>query len=287
MDTILVTGGAGFIGSHLCEYLHKNGFNVVSLDNYFTGSVSNHIKGVKYLEGSTKDINSLIQFTPKIVYHLGEYSRVEQSFHDIDLIYELNIQGTQQVLEFVRKKKCKLVYAGSSTKFGDGGLSRNTSPYAYSKAINTELVVNYGSWYDISYAITYFYNVYGPREISSGKYATLIGLYKEKFKKNQKLTVVSPGTQERNFTHVADIINGLILIGEQGQGDNFGIGSNESFSVLSVAEMFGGNIEMVPNNPGNRMKSDVITDKTKELGWAPTHKLENYINEIIREKNDR
>lgn len=287
MKSILVTGGAGFIGSHLCEYLIKDGHDVVSLDNYFTGTFSNHIDGVRYINGSTKNIDTLINFSPDIIYHLGEYSRVEQSFHDIDLIYDYNIQGTQKVLEFVRKNNCKLVYAGSSTKFGDGGLTRNTSPYAYSKAANTELIVNYGNWFNISYAIVYFYNVYGPREISSGKYATLIGLYKEKFKNNEPLTVVSPGTQERNFTHIDDIISGLTLVGEKGNGDEFGIGSNESFSILSVAEMFGGNITMVPNNPGNRMGSTIVTKKTEDLGWAPTHRLKDYINDIVRGKNVR
>ena len=106
------------------------------------------------------------------------------------------------MLEFVRKTGAKLIYAGSSTKFGDGGIARNTSPYAYTKASNTELVINYGNWYGINYAITYFYNVYGPREIDSGKYATLIALFKQKMRNNKPLTIVSPGTQKRNFTHI-------------------------------------------------------------------------------------
>ena len=130
---ILVTGGAGFIGSHLCERLVKNN-EVISLDNYFTGSEKNHIDGVKYIKGNTRDVFKLIDFIPDIIYHLGEYSRVEQSFEDMRKVYEYNKTGTFEVLEFVRETSAKLIYAGSSTKFGDGGIARNTSPYAWTKA---------------------------------------------------------------------------------------------------------------------------------------------------------
>ena len=227
---ILVTGGAGFIGSHLCETLVKNrNLEIYSLDNYFTGSVKNHVKGVKYYEGNTSDIKKHIKHDIDLIYHLGEYSRVEQSFSDIEKVWEFNKEGIFSVLEFCREKKAKIVYAGSSTKFGDGGLGSSQSPYAWSKATNTELVVNYGRWFKIDYAITYFYNVYGPREIATGKYATLIALFLQKKKLNLPLTVVSPGTQRRNFTHVDDIINGLVLVGEKGYGDDFGIGNKKSY----------------------------------------------------------
>jgi UDP-glucose 4-epimerase len=279
---ILVTGGAGFVGSHLCERLTQMGYEVTSLDNYFTGSKKNHVQGVDYIEGNTKDIAKLINFTPDMVYHLGEYSRVEQSFGDLEKVWEYNKDGTFSVLEFVRKAGCKILYAGSSTKFGDGGLGRSASPYAWTKATNTELVMNYGAWFNVPYAITYFYNVYGPREIESGKYATLIALFKEKMRKEEVLTVVSPGTQKRNFTHIDDIINGLVLVGEEGYGDEFGIGSHEAFSILEVAQMFGGEIEMLPERQGNRMVADVMTSKTEALGWEPKRKLNDYI-EMLRE----
>ena len=275
----LVTGGAGFVGSHLCERLLQKGYEVTSLDNYFTGSKNNHIDGVTYIEGNTADIEKLIDFTPDYIYHIGEYSRVEQSFEDIKTVYEFNKIGTFAVLEFVRKTGAKLIYAGSSTKFGDGGLGRSQSPYAWTKATNTELVINYGHWFNIPYAITYFYNVYGPREIESGKYATLIALFKNKMKNGEKLTVVSPGTQKRNFTHIEDIINGLVLVGEEGYGDEFGIGSDEAFTILEVAQMFGGEIEMLPPRAGNRLTAEVMTEKTKALGWRPTKKLQEYIEE--------
>ena len=277
---ILVTGGAGFVGSHLCERLAQDKNNdVYSLDNYFTGSYDNHVDNVTYIEGLTEDIDTLIDFAPDMVYHLGEYSRVEQSFDDIEKVWKFNKNGIFAVLEFVRKHGCKVLYAGSSTKFGDGGLGRSASPYAWTKASNTELVQNYGTWFNVPYAITYFYNVYGPREIQTGKYATLIALFKEKMKNKEKLTIVSPGTQKRNFTHINDIVNGLILVGENGYGDEFGIGSPEAFTIKEVAQMYDGEIEMLPERKGNRMVADVISTKTEALGWKPTNKLKDYIEE--------
>jgi len=278
---ILVTGGAGFVGSHLCERLAQDNNNdVYSLDNYFTGSENNHVKNVTYIKGSTKDIATLVTFNPDMVYHLGEYSRVEQSFGDIEKVWEYNKDGIFAVLEFVRKAGCKILYAGSSTKFGDGGLGRSASPYAWTKATNTELVMNYGTWFNVPFAITYFYNVYGPREIQTGKYATLIALFKEKKKNGENLTIVSPGTQKRNFTHIEDIIDGLVLVGENGYGDEFGIGSGEAYSIKEIAEMFGGDIEMLPERAGNRMIADVISAKTEALGWSPKKKIADYINEL-------
>ena len=281
LKNILVTGGAGFIGSHLCESLSRDSSNrVVSLDNYSTGSEDNHVAGVEYIRGETKDIHTLIKFSPDIVYHLGEYSRVEQSFDDLETVWDYNKAGTFEVLQFCRKHACKIVYAGSSTKFGDGGLGRSQSPYGWTKASNTELVENFGEWFGVPYAIVYFYNAYGPREIRTGKYATLIALFAEKMRKGEPLTVVSPGEQKRNFTHVSDIISALTLVGEQGYGDEFGIGSPEAYSVLEIAKMFGGKIEMLPERRGNRMTADVISDKTQAVGWSAQLSVSDWIEEL-------
>ena len=284
MKNILVTGGAGFIGSHLCEKLSKDSLTqITSIDNYSTGSVNNHIDGVNYIKGETSNIENLINFRPDIVFHLGEYSRVEQSFEDIEYVWRSNKDGIFAVLQFCVKNKSKIVYAASSTKFAEDGLGRSQSPYAWTKASNTELIENYGNWFGLKYAITYFYNVYGGREISIGKYATLIGLFVEKFKNNEPLTVVKPGTQLRNFTHVDDIINGLILVSEKGLGDNYGIGCAKSYSIFEIAQMFNSEIKMLPERKGNRMGGTVVCDKTIKLGWSETRSISDYIDYIKKE----
>lgn len=280
---ILVTGGAGFVGSHLCERLVQQGHNVISLDNYFTGSEDNHVQGVEYVHCSTVNLNvsvsDLYDYRPDMVYHLGEYSRVEQSFEDMDLVFEYNKVGTYEVLEFVRRTGAKLIYAGSSTKFVDEP-GYVQSPYAWSKASNTEFVIKYAEWFGIDYAITYFYNVYGPREIKSGKYATLIAKYAECMRNGEALPVVRPGTQTRNFTHVSDIVDGLILVGNSGRGDEYGIGHSQTYGIIEVASMFNDsytNIKFLDERRGNRMAAPVITYKTKALGWEPKYNLEDYI----------
>lgn len=278
--TIIVTGGAGFVGSHLCAVLQRQGHRVISLDNYFTGSRDNHVPGVEYREGHTKDIEKHIPETPDCVYHLGEYSRVEISLEEPALVWDLNKDGTFGVVEFWRKKKFKLVYAGSSTKFGDGGLGRVQSPYAWTKASNTELVQNYGRWYSLPYAIAYFYNVYGPRE-RADKYGTVIEIFRQKMLKHESLGVVAPGTQKRNFTHVDDIISGLLLVGERGEGDEFGLGAEEAYSILEVAEMFGGEVALLPERAGNRMEATLDTTKARALGWTPHRKLVEYIQSAV------
>ena len=278
---ILVTGGAGFVGSHLCKRLVTDGHRVISLDNYFTGSRENHHEGVEYREGHTKDIERHVSETPDLIYHLGEYARVEKSFEDMDRVWDSNQEGTFAVLEFWRKKGCKLLYAGSSTKFADGGFGKHQSPYAWTKASNTELVRNYGTWFNLSYVITYFYNVYGPGE-RSDSFGTVIEIFKQQYLRGAPLTVVAPGTQSRNFTHIEDTVDGLVLAGEKGEGDEHGIGSNTAYSLLDVAKMFGGEITMLPERQGNRQTSPVDSEKVTALGWKQQHSLEEYIQSSVK-----
>ena len=282
MSNILVTGGAGFIGSNLVKELVRLKHKVTVIDNYSTGSRLNHVKGVEYFDLDTRHIASLRIASPDVIFHLGEYSRVEQSFADFDHVWDYNVHGTKEVLKYARAHRSKLIYAGSSTKFGDNG--SNSSPYAWSKANNTEFVKNYSDWYGLNYAITYFYNAYGPNEIQTGPYATLIAKFKELYHQTKEFQITSPGTQLRNFTHVSDIVSGLVLVGELGTGDGYGIGHPDSYSIIQVAEMFGQAYRLTPEKSGNRMSASVVTDKIRELGWCPKVNLPDYIAEIIGPK---
>ncbi len=285
--TVLVTGGAGFVGSHLCDRLKKDGNKVISLDNYFTGSKKNHVPGVIYKKGHTKDVDKYIKEKVDIVYHLGEYSRVAVSIEEPKIVWDLNITGTTAVLEFCKKRKCKLVYSGSSTKFSktriDGIEGKNLSPYTWSKAINTELVKNYGEWYGLNYVIVYFYNVYGPRELS-GKYGTVVEIFRKNYLKGKPLEYRLPGTQKRNYTHVLDTVEGIILAGKRGKGDGYGIGAGKSYETKKVAELFETKIKSLPSRKTSRPSAKVNTAKIKKLGWKDNYKLEDYIKEIIKKK---
>jgi len=289
---ILVTGGAGFIGSHLIEKLLKNKNNrVISLDNYFTGTIKNHVSGATYYRGHTKDIKKYIKVKPDIIYHLGEYSRVAASLEEPSLVWDLNMAGTLAVLEFWRQHKCKLVYAGSSTKFNpqreDGTLGRDLAPYTWSKAVNSELVHNYGRWYNLKYAIVYFYNVYGPRERAGQfdkAYGTVIETFKQAYLKNKPCPVRKPGTQTRAFTHVADTVDGIVLAGQYGQGDEYGICAKETHSLLQVAKMLGAKTKMLPQTKSSRSTKAVDSKKIKALGWKQKHTLKKYLTDIKNQK---
>lgn len=281
--TVLVTGGAGHVGSHVIELLVADPANrVISLDNYFNGSVENHIRGAEYREGHTKDIERLVPETPDIVYHLGEYARIAPSFEDIKLVYDMNMVGTFAVAEFCRTRKVsKLVYAASSTKFAIEGDGRHQNPYSFTKAANVDLINDYGRWYKLPYAICYFYNGYGPRERGDGKYATVIAKFEHQYLRGEPLTVVKPGTQKRAFTHVTDLARGIILTGKKGHGDSYALGQRKSYSIKEIAKAFGGPIKLVDGYPGREKARNPIKAR-RELGWKPTIDVMDYIADFVR-----
>lgn len=283
--TILVTGGAGHVGSHVVEALVTNPHNrVISLDNYFTGRRENHVPGAEYREGHTKHVDALVPETPDIVYHLGEYARIATSREDVAMVYDMNIAGTFAVAEFCRMRGVpKLVYAASSTKFAIEGDGRHQSPYAFTKATNVDLITDYGRWYGLPYAICYFYNAFGPRETGVGKYATLIAKFERCWARHAPLPVVRPGTQRRAFTYVKDLARGIILVGERGWGDGYALGTTTSHSVLEIAEAFGGPVEFVDGDPGRAESANDPTRARDELGWQPTVDIMDYIRQFVSE----
>ncbi len=288
VQTILVTGGAGFVGSHLCKALLAEGHRVISLDNYFTGSKDNHHEGIQYIEGHTKDITTLVTESVDCIYHLGEYSRIAPSLEEPEKVWDLNTAGTCAVLEFWRAQNCKLVYAGSSTKFTADERTqevagRDRAPYNFSKAVNTELVHNYGRWYDLPYSIAYFYNVYGPGERGGqfdGGYGTVVETFRQCQLAGGACSINGNGEQTRAFTHVADTVNALVLIGEQGGADEYAICAKEVYSLLELASMFGLEIEFKEPTKSTRSTGADDTRKLEALGWAQQCQLMDYVTDV-------
>lgn len=277
---ILVTGAAGFIGSRLCRALANADARVIGLDDYSMGSRDNQVAGVDYREGSTRDVAELVPEDPAIIFHLGEYSRVESSFADQDEVTRSNVIGSAGVFDYWTGKRCKLVYAGSSTRFATDGSS---SPYSRSKKANADLVLSLAEHEGLPAAVTYFYNVYGPGE-RTGATGTLIETFRQQWLNGDPLTVVSPGTQRRNFTHVDDIVDGLLLVAILGVGE-FPIGAAWDYSPLEVAGMFGGgSITMLPQRAGNRKDAAIDTSRIRELGWLQKRNLRDYIASVKAER---
>jgi UDP-glucose 4-epimerase len=282
---VLVTGGAGHVGSHLVERLVSDERNrVISLDNYFTGRTANHIDGAEYREGHTKDIAQIIPETPNVVFHLGEYARIATSFEDVGLVHDMNSTGTFAVAEFCRARSvAKLVYAASSTRFAIEGDGRHQNPYSFTKAVNVDLLNDYGRWYGLPYAICYFYNAFGPREVGDGRYATLIAKFESRYRRGEPLEVVEPGTQRRAFTYVKDLARGIAQVAAVGQGDGYALRADASYSLLNIAQAFGGDVRLVPGYAG---RNDVTNDPTRardELGWSASVDVLDYIRGIKSE----
>tara|TARA_R110001592_G_scaffold2637_3_gene15240 strand:+ start:2480 stop:3322 length:843 start_codon:yes stop_codon:yes gene_type:complete len=278
---IVVVGGAGFIGTNLVGRLIGLNHNVIVIDNYVSGNRSNHIEGVTYFDSDCRNIeNILIGQNVDAVFHLGEYSKIVPSFKGIDNIIETNMYSTSKVIEYCRKYKIKLIYAGSSTKYSEDGA--NSSPYAFSKAKNTELIKNYSNWFGLKYSICYFYNNYGPYQDSCNDgWETVISIFEKQKRKGLPLSIVSPGTQRRNYTHVEDTIGGIIAAWKREENDEYQLGSSESFSMFELAELFECDYNFLPARPGDRMDhSSDLEDTYEKLNWKPKHKLKNWINEL-------
>jgi UDP-glucose 4-epimerase len=277
---VLVTGGAGFVGHNLIKKLKTEHpeWEITSLDNYFTGKEENHQSGVAYYRGHTWEADSIFENESfDIVYHFGEYSRIVQSFRDIDFVHRSILSGTPVILELCRKWGAKLIYSASSSKFGNDGKDENLSPYSWMKSKMVELIKNYGEWYNLQYEICYFFNVYGPGQITEGDYATVIGIFEKQYREGKKCTVVTPGTQTRDFTHINDIVNGLIKASHRMDNSEWHLRSGINVSIIDVAEMFG-EWELIPERRGERFTSEEFPSDTEmKLNWKPEYNLKDWI----------
>ena len=291
-NIIIVTGGAGFVGSNLISYLlKKTKFKILSVDNYSSGFKKNHIKNkrVSYMKANTKDIFSLVKNPKKIkaVFHFGEFARIYQSFINMNECIDSNTVGTNSIFNFCLKNKIKLIYSATSASLGNKGKDKNLSPYAFTKAKNLELLENLKKWFNFRFEVIYFYNVYGPKQISKGKMSTVIGIFEEAYNNKKPLPVVRPGTQTRRFTHIDDTIRVCYLAWRKNLSRHYTISSKNSYSIIEVAKMFKSKIKYLKKRPGERYASALtkMNLSNKVYRYFGKIKLSDYINNFLINKS--
>ena len=288
---IIITGGAGFVGTNLIKLLlKKTNYSLISLDNYSSGTKTNHIKNnrIIYLRGHTKDISKILKpYTNKVdsIFHFGEFARIYQSFLQMNRCLDSNSIGTNAVFNYCLKNKIKLVYSATSATLGNKGKDKNLSPYAFSKAKNLELLENLKKWFNFKYEIIYFYNVYGPHQISKGKMATVIGIFEDCFKKNKPMTVVRPGSQSRRFTHINDTVNVCYLAWKKNLCRHYSISHKKSYTIIEVAKLFNKKIKYVSKRAGERYASALTTMNlsNKVYKYFGKISLKDYITNFIKD----
>ena len=289
-NIIVITGGAGFVGSNLIDlFLKKTKLRIISIDNYSTGNKKNHIKNkrVKYFKSDTKDISTLLKKYQKnihAIFHFGEFSRIYQSFLQMNKCINSNSIGSHAVFNFCLNNKIKLIYSATSASIGNQGLDKNLSPYAFTKAKNLELLENLKKWFNFKFEIIYFYNVYGPKQICTGNMATVIGIFENQYKRKKNLTVVKPGTQTRRFTHISDTVEACYFAWKKNKCRHYSISNRKSFSIIEVAKMFNSNIKYLPPRAGERYASALtsmnLSNKVHKLFGKIN--LKDYIKDIIK-----
>ena len=283
MNKVLVTGGSGFIGTNLISKLVELNKNVVSLDDYSTGSEKNHLDSVKYINSDIESLDDLVESDYDYCFHLAAQSRVQPSFEDPEESFRVNVQGTLKVMEWAKKNKVQVIYAGSSSRHHNP----SDSPYAMTKFLGEEICKLYKKTYDVDVEIARFYNVYGPHEPLDEKFGNVIGIWRFKAMTGEPLPIVGDGEQRRDFTHVDDIVSGILSIANSNtkHKDAWEIGSGVNYSINELFEMFRKKFNVnsinIDDQPGNYRKTLRINDDMlTKLHWSPSDKLNDYIQSL-------
>ena len=284
MPKILVTGGLGFVGSHLVDSLVESGNAVTVIDNLCSESSSrNYMRSeVRYWIDDVRNLNSYKYESEEfdIIYHLAALARIQPSFKDPLTYLSIDIMGTSNVLDYARRKEAKVVYAGSSSAYAGPMLN----PYAFAKYTGEQVCEMYNKVYGMSVVTARFFNVYGPRQPTSGAYATVVGIFEGQTTKNTSLTITGSGEQRRDFTHISDIVSGFEALGEGSyQAEIYQLGTGKNYSINDLAGMFGGKTEYISARPGEAWITLADpSEMNSATGWSPRVDMEEYVQNGYR-----
>ena len=289
-NVLVITGGAGFVGTNLIKYLlQKTNLKIISIDDYSSGTEKNHHKDkrITYIKGHTKDISRLLnkhKSQIKTIFHFGEFARIYQSFIKMQKCIQSNSIGTNAVFDFCLKNKIKLIYSATSASLGNRGKDKNLSPYAFTKSKNIEFLENLKRWFNFKYEVIFFYNVYGPNQIRSGDMATVIGIFEKQYLSGKALSVVKPGTQSRRFTHIDDTIEVCFNAWKKNKCRYYSISNKKSYTILQVAKLFKSKINLLPPRKGERFASALtsLALSNKIFRTYGRTKLSDYINNFLK-----
>ena len=273
---ILVTGGAGFIGTNLIKGLLKNGHKITSIDNYSTGLKQNEQKGVAYNDCDINDWHYQTKYD--VVFHIAAVARIQPSFKEPEKYIDTNFNGTYKIVKYCTKNDIPLIYAGSSSHHS----GKFENPYTFSKDMGEEIIQLYQKHFGLKSSIARFYNVYGPHQLTEGGYTTLIGRWLDNINKGLSCEIYGDGKKKRDFTHVDDIVDGLNrIMKQQAYGHVFELGREKNHSVLDVAEMFNINPVHTEDKPGEALETLSDSSLAKNiLSWEPKINLKDYIKKL-------
>lgn len=278
----LVTGGAGFIGSHLVDKLISQGNDVVVWDSFTTGKKENINPKAKFYDIDVGKIDP--EYHTKeydAIFHLAGEARIQPSFDNPQVVHDSNVTGTKNMLEVARHHHTPFIFAGSSSVYHD----MYANPYSFSKQIAENYCTLYHKVYGVPTAIARFFNVYGPRQLEEGAYSTVIGVFERQYRMGLPLTITGDGEQRRDFTHVDDIVDALINMSQgcwRAYVFNLGTGTNHSINELASYFKNSAGTQYLPARRGEarETKADISLTQTL-LGWSATRSLKEYVEQLV------
>jgi len=298
MPKSLVTGGAGFIGSNLVDFLVEMGHEVVCVDNEASASNDNYYWN-PFSSNHKVDICDVDALEPLFkgvdyVFHLAAESRIGLCMENPTKAFNTNVMGTVNVLNLARNNGVKRVmYSSTSAAYGRNQCPNSEcqpddclNPYSVSKVAGEKACAMYTRLFGLDTVIFRYFNIYGSREPKKGQYAPVIGIFQRQRNSGESLTVVGDGLQRRDFTHVKDVVKANVLasqanLKEDELGTVFNVGTGVNHSILDIAKMMSSDISFIPERPGEMRETLADNAKIKRaMGWEPTVNVEDYIRSL-------